>query len=164
MIKFETAFEGKTLQLSVYAENVVRIRISNDFEPTLFERYQIYRKPDETGEALKNGVRTGKLTATYKDGRVTFSSDKFTRSIDLRNPKTAEVKAYMNNRLNDFHDEHVVIIGSEDVEQLEAKTSEFQTDPKYITIHTEDDTFYGLGASNPKWLRYFGQYLFLAWY
>ena len=157
MIKFETAFEGKTLQLSVYAENVVRIRISNDFEPTLFERYQIYRKPDETGEALKNGVRTGKLTATYKDGRVTFSSDKFTRSIDLRNPKTAEVKAYMNNRLNDFHDEHVVIIGSEDVEQLEAKTSEFQTDPKYITIHTEDDTFYGLGESNKDRLVLNGQ-------
>lgn len=148
MMKFETAFEGKTLQLSVYAENIVRIRISSDFEPTLLERYKIYRKPDETGEVLENGVRTGKLTVTYKDGKICFASDKFSRSIDLDNSKTAEVKAYMNERLNEFHDEHVVIIGSEDEEQLEAKIAEFQFDPKYITINTEDDLFYGLGESN----------------
>ena len=92
MIKFETAFEGKTLQLSVYAENIVRIRISNDFEPTLLERYKIYRKPDETGEVLENGVRTGKLSVTYKDGKIQFASDKFNRSIDLDNSKTAEIK------------------------------------------------------------------------
>jgi hypothetical protein len=51
MVKFETALAGKTLELSVYAENIVRVRVSENFEPTLFERYGIYRKPDETGEA-----------------------------------------------------------------------------------------------------------------
>ena len=35
-----SAFEGKTLQLSVYAENIVRIRISSDFEPTLLEQIE----------------------------------------------------------------------------------------------------------------------------
>ena len=115
MIKFETPFEGKTLQLSVYAENIVRIRISDAFEPTLFEKYQIYRKPDKTGKVLENGVHTGKLSVTYKDGQLSFSSDKFHRSIDLRNPEVAEIKAYMNEKLNEVHDEHVVIIGSEDV-------------------------------------------------
>ena len=148
MIKFETALADKTLQISVYAENIVRIRLSEKFEPTLFERYNIYRKPDETGEALINGVRTGKLSVEYRDGKIYFSSDKFTRSIDLDNSRVDEVKDYMNERLNGFHDEHVVIIGSEDEEQLEQKTKEFQVDPKYITVKTEQDIFYGLGESN----------------
>ena len=43
MVKFETALGGKTLELSVYAENIVRVRVSENFEPTLFERYGIYR-------------------------------------------------------------------------------------------------------------------------
>ena len=125
MVKFETALGGKTLELSVYAENIVRVRVSENFEPTLFERYGIYRKPEEMGEVTENGVKTGKLSVEYRDGKVYFSSDKFTRSIDLDNSKVAEVKAYMNERLNGFHDEHVVIIGSEDEEQLEQKTQEF---------------------------------------
>ena len=139
MIKFETALGGKTLQISAYAENVVRVRVSDNFEPTLFERYNIYRKPDETGEALECGVKTGKLSVEYKDGKIFFASDKFARSIDLDNSKVSEVKAYMNEKLNAFHDEHVVIIGSEDEEQLEAKTKEFQLDPKYFTVNTEKD-------------------------
>ena len=69
MIKFETALADKTLQISVYAENVIRVRVSDKFEPTLFERYNIYRKPDETGEATANGVRTGKLSVEYKEGK-----------------------------------------------------------------------------------------------
>ncbi len=148
MVKFETALADKALQISVYAENIIRIRVSENFEPTLFERYNIYRKPEETGEALINGVRTGKLSACYRDGKIYFSSDKFERSIDLDNSMVCEVKEYMNERLNAFHDEHVVIIGSEDEEQLEQKTKEFQVDPKYITVKTENDIFYGLGESN----------------
>ncbi len=148
MVKFETALADKAVQISVYAENIIRVRVSEKFEPTLFERYNIYRKPEETGEAFINGVRTGKLSACYRDGKIYFSSDKFERSIDLDNSGVAEVKEYMNERLNGFHDEHVVIIGSEDEEQLEQKTKEFQTDPKYITVKTEQDIFYGLGESN----------------
>ncbi len=149
MTQFQTAHSGKTLQISAYAENIVRIRISDNFEPTLSERYQLYRSPDKVGEALENGVRTGKLTVVYEDGNIRFSSDKFSRSISLDNSHLAEVKEMMNEKLNGFHDEHVVIIGSEDVEQLEAKTVDFQTDPKYITVHTDEtDLFYGLGESN----------------
>ena len=70
MIKFETALAEKTLQISVYSENIVRIRVSDKFEPTLFERYNIYRTPDETGEATQRGVRTGKLSVEYKDGKI----------------------------------------------------------------------------------------------
>ncbi|MGN1095235.1 MAG: hypothetical protein ACI4QR_02485, partial [Eubacteriales bacterium] len=148
MVKFETGFAGKTLQISVYAENIVRIRLGEKFEPTLFERYRIYRKPDETGELTENGVRTGKLSAVFSDGKIEISSDKFTRTIDLDNSNTDAVKKYMNDRLNGFHDEKVVIIGSEDEEQKEANVIDFQTDPKYITIKTGKDIFYGLGESN----------------
>lgn len=148
MVIFDTIFERKKLQISVYAENVVRIRVSDNFEPTLFEKYKIYRSPDETGETVIDGVKTGKLKVTYEGGKIKFSSDKFERVIDLANPNVGEIKNYMNERLNGFHDEHVVIIGSEDEEQLETKTVDFQTDPKYITVKTENDIFYGLGESN----------------
>ena len=148
MIKYETSYKGKTLQLSVYAENIVRIRISDDFKPTLLERYKIYRKPDEVGELLENGVCTKQLSVTYQDGKILFSSHKFSRSIDLDNARIAEVKEYMNQRLNYFHDERVVILGSEDEEQLEEKIAEFQFDPKYITLKVEEDLFYGLGEAN----------------
>ena len=148
MVNFETIFGRKKLQISSYAENVVRIRVSENFEPTLFEQYKIYRAPEETGEAIVGGVQTGKLKVTYEDGKITFASDKFSRVIDLDNSKVTEIKDYMNEKLNAFHDEHVVIIGSEDEEQLETKTKEFQTDPKYITVKTDNDLFYGLGESN----------------
>ena len=148
MVNFETVFARKKLQISVYAENVVRIRVSENFEPTLFEQYKIYRAPDETGESIIDGVKTGKLKVTYEGGKIIFSSDKFSRVIDLDNSDVAEIKDYMNDKLNAFHDEHVVIIGSEDEEQLETKTKEFQTDPKYITVKTDNDLFYGLGESN----------------
>ena len=48
MVKFETGYAGKTLQISVYAENIVRIRISDSFEPTFFEKYRIYKPAEET--------------------------------------------------------------------------------------------------------------------
>ena len=148
MVNFETVFGRKKLQISVYAENVVRIRVSENFEPTLFEKYKIYRAPDETGENVIDGVKSGKLKVTYESGKIKFSSDKFNRVIDLDNSNVGEIKEYMNDRLNAFHDEHVVIIGSEDEEQLESKTMDFQTDPKYITVKTDKDIFYGLGESN----------------
>ena len=87
MVNFETIFGRKKLQISSYAENVVRIRVSENFEPTLFEQYKIYRAPEETGEAIAGGVQTGKLKVTYEDGKITFSSDKFSRVIDLDNSK-----------------------------------------------------------------------------
>ncbi len=148
MVKYEGEYSGKTLQLSVYAENIVRVRMSDDFAPSFFERYNIYKPAVECGEPIANGVKTGKLSASFENGVVKFSSDKFAREIVLDNSAVAEIKDYMNERLNGFHDEKVVIIGSEDVEQLEAKTVDFQTDPKYITVKTQNDRFYGLGESN----------------
>ena len=85
MVNFETIFGRKKLQISSYAENVVRIRVSENFEPTLFEKYKIYRAPDETGENVIDGVKSGKLKVTYESGKIKFSSDKFNRVIDLDN-------------------------------------------------------------------------------
>ena len=147
MVKYEIPFGNQTLQLSVFAENIVRVRLSKTFEPTLFEKYKIYREPDTVGELISNGVQTGDLSVTYEDGNVVFSSNKFKRSISLSSPEINEIKSYMNQRLNHFHDERVVIIGYEEEEQPDVKIAEFQTDPKYFTIHTENDIFYGLGEA-----------------
>ncbi len=56
---------GKTLRLSVYAENIIRVRVSKSFELSLFERYKVFKEPEETGEKTANGVRTGRLDVAF---------------------------------------------------------------------------------------------------
>ena len=39
MASFSVDLGGKKLLISAYAKNIVRIRVSDKFEPTLFEKY-----------------------------------------------------------------------------------------------------------------------------
>ena len=39
---FSAKVNGRELRLSAYSKNVIRIRVSDDFNDTLFERYGIY--------------------------------------------------------------------------------------------------------------------------
>ena len=47
MDAFVCELGDRKLSVSAWAEDVVRVRISRDLEPTLFERYGIFTKPDE---------------------------------------------------------------------------------------------------------------------
>ena len=68
MLNKDFAFGEKTLRLTAYAENVIRVRISDKFEPTLFERY---------GIMCRGGIHCAPLMhkrlGTLKSGAVRFS-------------------------------------------------------------------------------------------
>ena len=135
----------KILKITAYSENIVRIRISKDFEPSLFERYGIYSAGRECGEETEQGVKTGKLCACFDGDKITFSSDKFSREIYI-GEKTDEVRKYMDEKLGGLRPEYRQIIGDE--AKRNYGTIGFETDPKYITVKTRGEKFYGLGESN----------------
>ena len=133
------------IRLEAYSENAVRVRVGSEFKETLFEKYGIYRKGEECGEVLENGVKTGKLSVVYSDGKIVFSSDKFTRTMQVGD-NVDDVREYMNDRLGKFRPEYIQIIGDE--AKRHYGTVDFELAPKYIKIDTEGEKFYGLGESN----------------
>lgn len=149
MINKDFAFGEKILRLTAYAENVIRVRISDKFEPTLFERYGIWRAPDENAGKLastKNGVLSGFLYAEYSEGVLTFSSDAFERKINLACGDAGEVRKYFEDNLCGMRPSRAQVIG--DYSEWERKTVDFTKDPKYFSMKTEGELFYGLGESN----------------
>ena len=145
---------GRELRVSAYSENVLRVRVSEKFEETLFERYGIYYPADCGGELVGGGIRAGKLFAEYKDGKIVFSTDRFTRVMEI-GQDIAGVKAYIDEKLGGFRPGYRQIIGDE--AKRNYGTVDFERDPKYIEILTEGETFYGLGESNDDRLILNGQ-------
>ena len=138
MINKDFAFGEKILRLTAYAENVIRVRISDKFEPTLFERYGIWRAPDEDAGKLastKNGVLSGFLYAEYSEGVLTFSSDAFERKINLACGDAGEVRKYFEDNLCGMRPSRAQVIG--DYSEWERKTVDFTKDPKYFSMKTE---------------------------
>ncbi|MCQ2770237.1 MAG: DUF5110 domain-containing protein [Clostridia bacterium] len=135
----------KALKISAYSNNIVRIRVSKDFEPSLFERYNIYHKPEECGEELENGVKVGDLTVTYENGQIVFSTKNITRTIVIGEDNEG-MRKYMDEALGNLRPEYKQIIGDE--AKRNYGTVEFEKDPKYITISTEGEKFYGLGEAS----------------
>ena len=142
---FSADLGGKELRISAYSKDIVRVRVSADFEPTLFERYGIYNPADCEGTSVDGGVKAGNLSVVYKDGKIVFSSKKFTREIEI-GKDIASVTQYMNDRLCNLRPEYRQIIGDE--AKRNYGTVDFEKDPKYIEISTDGETFYGLGESN----------------
>ncbi|MBO4216976.1 MAG: glycoside hydrolase family 31 protein [Clostridia bacterium] len=136
---------NKTLRISAYSKNVLRIRVSEGFGETLFERYGIYNPADFDGTVSGDSIAAGELSASYGDGVVTVSSGRFTRRIEI-GKDVAEVKEYIDGKLGGLRPEYRQIIGDE--AKRNYGTVDFHRDPKYIEITTEGETFYGLGESN----------------
>ncbi|MBQ6645430.1 MAG: hypothetical protein IJM56_01985, partial [Clostridia bacterium] len=141
----ETA-AGK-LTVSVYAENVVRVRLSRDAKPSLFERYGIFSGPDsDAGETLKNGVKSGELTVRCEDGSIFFETPRVRRKISLVNDQLSLKRAFFEEKTANFRPERKQIVGDESTEKI--CTVDFLRDPKYFTLETKGERFYGLGESN----------------
>ncbi|MBQ0010819.1 MAG: hypothetical protein KBS76_06950, partial [Ruminococcus sp.] len=139
---------GKTLRLSAFADGIVRVRVSDTFAPTYFERYGIYEKPDETvGEMTENGVRAGALTVSVSGETLTFGDGRFTRTVSFSQDKLSEKSAYFDEKLCGFRPERKKIVGDETADDA-VQYIDFVKDPKYITVLTEGERFYGLGESN----------------
>ena len=135
----------RKLRVSVYSKNVLRVRVSEKFEDTLFERYGIYNPPDFEGELKDGAVSAGALSASYENGVLTFGTDKFSRTLEI-GKDIAGAKAYIDEKLGGLRPEYRQIIGDE--AKRNYGTTDFERDPKYIEITTDGETFYGLGESN----------------
>lgn len=148
MTEKDFCVSGKTLRLSAFADGIVRVRVSDTFAPTYFERYGIYEKPDETvGEVTENGVRAGALTVSVSGETLTFGDGRFTRIISFSQDKLSEKSAYFDEKLCGFRPERKKIVGDETADDA-VQYIDFVKDPKYITVQTEGEHFYGLGESN----------------
>lgn len=134
------------LRLYPYAKNVIRVRVSRNFNESLFERYGIYTPAAENyGDVTSDGVKSGDLCAAYKDGDIVFATNMFIRKITI-GKDVDKVKAYFDEKLCGLRPEYRQIIGDE--AKRNYGTVEFAKDPKYIEINTEGEKFYGLGESN----------------
>ena len=143
------AFENKQVRLTAYGDRIIRIRISEtpDSE-SLFDRYGLYRKPDEAaGTLLADGISAGGLAVTFSDGIFTLSGDRFTRKLDVRCAQTEAVKAYFNDVLDGMRPPQKFIIGEDGKRGFGAV--DFQKKPKYAALSgVGGERFYGLGAAN----------------
>jgi len=144
----EFIFGSRRVRLTACSENAVRIRVGEELGESLFDRYQLYRLPDENcGEELLNGVSTGELTVTFTDGIITFGSGRFERKMDVRCLDTDAVKTYFNEKLGGMRPPQKHIIGEDAKRGFGAV--DFQQNPKYVAVSgIEDELFYGLGAAN----------------
>lgn len=156
MTQYETLINGTRLSLSVYAENVVRLRLGNTQAPTYFEKYGIFDGPDGyTGRQLENGVCAGALTVTCEGGLIKLKTGRVARVIDTDQSRRAEKTAFFRERLSDFRPERRQILGDEAV--CEESHVDFIRQPAYLTVRTEGDRFYGLGESNVDQIRLNGK-------
>ena len=147
MIK-EFTFGGKKVRLTAYADRIVRVHAGETLTESLFDRYNLLRKPDENvGADIENGIAVDGLSVTFADGVVTFKTDRVTRTVDLATPETEAIKEYFNTELGGMRPSPKQIIG-EDAKRSYG-TVDFQKNPKYFTVRgIEDERFYGLGAAN----------------
>ena len=147
MKEFTYKLNGLTLSLGAYAENVVRVRLYSEKRETLFERYKIFTPPEEeAGVCLENGIKCGNLSVTLTEGGVVFETPKVKRRISFVNDKLSEKRAFFDAKTSNFHPERKQIVGDET--NTEQVASDFIRDPKYFTLETKGESFYGLGESN----------------
>ena len=144
----EWVFGSGRVRITAYSNNAVRIRLSCDFGESLFDRYHLYRKPDdEAGRLLENGIAAGDLSVTFSDGILTFGTEKFERKMDVRCIGTETIKAYFNEALDGMRPPQKFIIG-EDAKRGFGVV-DFQQNPKYAILSgIGNERFYGLGAAN----------------
>lgn len=145
-MKKDFAFAGKTLRISATAENTVRLRLSDSFEPTLFERYGIFAPDGDFGEATENGIRCGGIELSFDGKALTLRAGDAVRNITLC-PENAEAdKKYFCEKLHDMRPDRKHILGA-DVDRR-ARGVDFHKAPKSITVSADSELFYGLGEGN----------------
>lgn len=149
MASVQIPFHGKKLMISSCAENIIRFRLSDNFAPTLFERYHIFRHADdEAGQVTPDGsgIVSGNLTVTLDGDDIVFHTDNAERRISLFPQSDAQTEEYFNERFDHFGIPFRQIIGNNMEEFSDGGIAE-QT-PKHIVLHTSGEIFYGLGENS----------------
>ncbi len=143
----EFTFGGKHVQITAYSDHIIRVHAGEPIAESLFDRYNLYKKPEDCGAELENGVSVDGLCVTVEDGVVTFKTDRVTRTVDLNTPDIASVKEYFNKETGNLRPGPKQIIGEDAIRSY--GTVDFQQNPKYFTVSgIEDERFYGFGAAN----------------
>jgi len=146
LIDRDFSLNGKTLRLSVFAEDIVRVRVSKCFEPSLFERYGIFKEPEEAGEQTESGVRTGRLGVTFDGTGLVIEKGGESRRMDFSKDIAGDSKWY-NEKLNRFRPDSSRILGDDAKRTI--NTVDFEKDPKCLTMTAlPGERFYGLGTCN----------------
>lgn len=150
MASVQIPFHGKTLMISSCAENMTRFRLSDNFEPTLFERYHIFRHAgEEAGETAPDGtgIVSGNLAVTLDGDDIVLRTNGTERRISLFPQSDAQTETYFNERFDHFSIPFQQIIGN-NMEEVSDSGIAGTHSPKHITLHTEGETFYGLGENS----------------
>ncbi|MBQ7309741.1 MAG: hypothetical protein IJW87_06135, partial [Clostridia bacterium] len=130
MVK-EFTYGEKRVSLVAYADNIVRVHVGE--EESLFDRYNLYTKPEENyGEDIEGGVKAGDLSVTYADGVITMTTPRVTRTVSLATPETDAVKEYFNTELGGMRPSPKHII-CEDAKPSYG-TVDIQKNTKYNTL------------------------------
>lgn len=153
MASVQIPFHGKKLMISSCAENIIRFRLSDSFEPTLFERYNIFRHAnDEAGQATSDetGIVSGDLTVALDGDDIVLRTKDTERRISLFPQSDAQTESYFNERFDHFSIPFRQIIGNNMEENSDDGIAKQK--PKHIVLHTEGELFYGLGESSKSGL------------
>lgn len=145
-MRFQSA--DRQIEISAWSRNIIRFRISRDFAQTYIERYGILTPKAENADIeVGNSVQAGSLNVSYEDNAIIIRTPKGERRVSLDNSLLPEMNSYFYETLSAFRPERKKIVGDESADDS-IKTVDFITDPKYITLKTEGEKFYGLGESN----------------
>ncbi|MBR6498787.1 MAG: glycoside hydrolase family 31 protein [Clostridia bacterium] len=147
MKEFQIDIQGRTLKISAWAENVIRVRVSTDFAKTLQERYSVLTPPEYDGGALEGAcLRAGQLKVRATKDGIEFETPECVRELSFNYAVEQPEFDFFMDRTSRFRPERKQIIGDEE-EQEQVFANIFRA-PKTITLKTKGETFYGLGESN----------------
>ena len=77
-------FNDQNVQVSIYSNNIIRVRVGKEFEPSLFERYNMWKNLDNVGTIENDVLTAGDLSVSYSNGKISFKTSKIERVIDLK--------------------------------------------------------------------------------
>lgn len=136
------------VRLTAYADQIIRVRVSKTFTPSLFDRYNLFRLPENAGREIPDGLVAGELSVTFSDGKLKIHTPLADRTLSFPHEEIGEVKAYFNEKLNNMRPLPQHIVG--DPAARHYGVVDFQTSPTCFTLSgIKDELFYGLGEANP---------------
>ena len=93
----EFTFGGKKVRITAYADRIVRVHAGEALAESLFDRYNLYAKPEaDCGAEIENGISVDGLDVTFENGVVTFKTDRVTDNTILQTSEKyrSQVTAY----------------------------------------------------------------------
>lgn len=152
--------EKKTMLVQAVANGIIRVRVSEDFKPSIAERYSLIdTKPDQEIDEELNGdtLRAGKLTVTVdrEHKRLLMDAGGVTSTVTLYDWEEGSLWQERRQWLVD-HLEHWC--DRQFQTQFESQDYESSTPPFGAAFTmTEEDRIYGFGEAANEFLKFNGK-------